>query len=125
MNLNEIGKTAHQINQANSWEVFHPSDWPQQPIVTGSKTLELQTTAERLRKVRFLCTHMALVHTEVAEATEAIRNVDGPNFAEELADVIIRVASIAHGLGINLEDQVAMKMDKNRGRGYRHGGKAV
>lgn len=109
-NLQEIGREAHQINIGNGWDVFHPSDWP----ADGEKD-----------KVRFLCTHMALVHSEVSEATEAIRHRDGVNFAEELADVVIRTLSIAYGLGIDLDTVTADKMEKNKTRGLHHGGKAV
>lgn len=111
MDLNEIGRIAHGININNGWDVFSTSDWP---ASNGEKD-----------KVRFLCTHMALFHSEVSEATEAIRARDYANFCEELADVIIRVASVAHGLGIDLEPVISKKMAKNATRGLHHGGKAV
>lgn len=110
MTINETGRIAHDINAANGWDVFTPTDWP----TNGDK-----------EKSRFVCTHMALVHTEVSEATEAVRHRDRENFDEELADILIRVTSIAHGLGIDLEAVIAAKMEKNKTRGYRHGGKAV
>ena len=68
---------------------------------------------------------MALVHTEVSEATEAVRHRDAENFREELADTIIRVASIAYGMGLDLEGAINLKLAKNRTRGLRHGGKSV
>jgi NTP pyrophosphatase (non-canonical NTP hydrolase) len=107
--LKRIGLEAHDINQQNGWEVFTEQDWP----VRGE------------HNVMKLCTHMALVHSEVSEATEAIRNNNAINFAEELADVIIRVASIAYGLGISLEAEIGVKLEKNATRGYKHGGKAI
>jgi NTP pyrophosphatase (non-canonical NTP hydrolase) len=107
--LASIGQAAHEINTANGWEVFTPQDWPE----------------KGRHSVLKLCTHMALVHSEVSEATEAIRHDDHINFAEELADIIIRVASIAHGLGISLDKEVKLKLKTNAGRGHRHGGKAV
>lgn len=110
MQLSDIGREAHEINAGNGWEVFKPTDWP----ADGD-----------LEKVRFIGTHMALVHSETSEALEAVRHRDRPNFDEELADVIIRVASIAHGLGTDLETAIAAKLAKNRTRGLRHGGKAV
>lgn len=111
MNLKEIGQIAHDINEANGFGVFHTSDWPR---------TQVETT-----KIHALCTHTALFHTEIAEATEAVRHLDKPNFEEELADVIIRVTSVAHGLGLDLDATVQEKMNKNRTRGLRHGGKAV
>lgn len=111
MTLKEIGEEAHAINANNGWEVFKPHDWPGH--------------SQETRQVQKCCAHMALVHTEVSEATEAIRKIDFPNFREELADIIIRVASIAHGLGISLDDEVDAKLVANTKRGLRHGGKAI
>lgn len=112
MSIKEIGAEAHIINVNNGWDVFTVKDWP-------------FPSRDQKETVRFLCTHMALVHTEVSEATEAIRHRDRENFDEELADIIIRVASIAWGLGTDLELAIAKKMEKNRTRGLHHGGKAV
>jgi len=110
MTIKNIGKTAHEVNKNNGWDVFQPSDWP-----------------SKLSKdnIRFLCTHTALIHTEVAEATEAIRNRDKENFIEELADTVIRIASIAHGLGVDLGPVIKKKIKKNSTRGLHHGGKAI
>lgn len=107
--LAEIGHAAHEINAANGWEVFNEQDWPENGI----------------HNVQKLCTHMALVHSEVSEATEAIRHYDHVNFGEELADIIIRVASIAFGMGIQLDREVETKLTKNAAREHKHGGKAV
>lgn len=131
MNINEIGQIAHEINKANGWDVFASRSFPRSPDeVKEDKRTECEADIPMLddadtQRVRFLCTHMALVHSEVAEATEAIRNRDLPNFREELADIIIRVTSIAHGMGIDLNTEVAAKLHKNTTRGFRHGGKAV
>jgi NTP pyrophosphatase (non-canonical NTP hydrolase) len=118
--INDIGREAHEINAGNGWDVFGTSDFPAdvQPI-TNPEAINDKT------KVRFLSTHMALVHSEVSEATEAIRHRDRENFDEELADVVIRVASIAHGLGTDLDSVIRAKLAKNRKRGLHHGGKAV
>lgn len=110
MNINDIGKEADAINAANGWETFETLDF------IGNVNNP---------SVQKLCTHMALVHSEVSEATEAIRNRDYLNFCEEMADVVIRVASICHGLGIDLSSEIASKLEKNKTRGLRHGGKAV
>lgn len=120
MNVNEIGWKAHYINARNGWETFKPSDWPadQAPVMNP------EATNDRA-KVRFVCTHMALVHSEVSEATEAIRHRDRANFDEELADIVIRVASIAYGLGTDLDAAIRAKMEVNRKRGLHHGGKSV
>lgn len=114
MNINEIGQAAHAINASNGWDTFRPEMWSHENQPPFSR-----------EDLRFICTHMALVHTEVSEATEAIRHHDRANFDEELADVVIRVASIAHGLGTDLAAAITSKLAKNMKRGLHHGGKAV
>lgn len=66
-------------------------------------------------------TMIALVHSELSEALEAHRKQDRENLAEELADVVIRVADMAGGLNIDLESAVIMKMELNKQRPHLHG----
>ena len=73
--------------------------------------------------VRHILSWLMLVTTEVAEAAEAARVGDKQNFAEELADICIRVFDCAETLGINLEQEIVNKMMKNEGRPTKHGGK--
>jgi NTP pyrophosphatase (non-canonical NTP hydrolase) len=113
MSLNKIGQVAHDINSGNGWDVFYPHFWPKPE----------EEDAQKERDVLLLCAHMALIHSEVSEATEAVRVADKKNFAEEMGDTIIRVASICHGLGIDLEEAIALKLEKNKKRGFHHGGK--
>ena len=70
---------------------------------------------------------MALVHTEVSEGVEAIRDgnltaeerIDA--FGEEMADVIIRVMDVCGKLDIDLEVELLKKMNKNEKRPRMHG----
>jgi len=66
---------------------------------------------------------LCLIHSEVSEALEAYRDFDDGNFAEELADVVIRVFDLAVGLGIDIESEIIEKHKKNKLRAYRHGNK--
>lgn len=66
---------------------------------------------------------LMLITTEVAEAMEAYRNDDYENFAEELADIVIRVLDAMVGYGINPETEILIKHGINKKRPYRHGGK--
>ena len=67
---------------------------------------------------------LCLVHTEVSEAAQEVkRHWDGgptesqkAAFAEELADVLIRVFDVAQCVGVDLESAVAEKMAKNANR---------
>ncbi|HHX62330.1 MAG TPA: nucleotide pyrophosphohydrolase [Epulopiscium sp.] len=82
-----------------------------------------ELSAEELNVLRnaAIASRLALIHSEVSEALEALRVGDMENFAEELADVVIRVADTAGGLGIDLEGEITNKMEKNKVRGYMHG----
>lgn len=92
------------INIANGWNVAKPSDW--------NDTYKVPAI-------------LALVTSEVSEALEAFRSRDQENFSEELADIIIRVLDLAGGMAIDIDKSVADKIEINRIRGYKHGGKFV
>jgi len=69
-------------------------------------------------------TILALIHSEVSEALEADREGDQANFTEELADVCIRIFDLCGSRSIDLEGAIETKMEKNKGRSYKHGNKA-
>lgn len=66
---------------------------------------------------------VALAHSELSEFVEELRSpeCDQDHLAEELADVIIRVADLAFTMELDLGAAVVAKMDKNKGRPYKHG----
>ena len=68
-------------------------------------------------------TVFALIHSEVSEALEADRVGNQEQVAEELADVCIRVFDFCGQNGIDLEKAILEKMEKNKSRTYKHGGK--
>lgn len=102
--LNELGREIIEINRNNGWNVTQPVDW-------------LDTY-----KVPAV---LALIHSEVSEALEAFRKDDACNFEEELADVLIRVLDLTAGLHLNIDQAVRLKMEKNKTRGHKHGGKRI
>lgn len=67
---------------------------------------------------------LALIHSEVSEALEAFREDDQPGFAEELADVCIRVFDLAQWMGIDLTQEIVKKTKKNIARPHMHGKRA-
>jgi NTP pyrophosphatase (non-canonical NTP hydrolase) len=78
------------------------------------------------RNLHYLATRIALIHSEASEALEELRNqpLNLDAFGEELADVVIRVADLAHIAGANLEAHVEAKMAKNVGREFQLGARA-
>jgi NTP pyrophosphatase (non-canonical NTP hydrolase) len=74
----------------------------------------------------------ALIHSEVSEATESVRNNEPSTWqddgkpcgeAVEIADVIIRCLDYAGYMGWDLGTIIDAKLKYNLTRGHRHGGK--
>ena len=61
------------------------------------------------------------LHSEITEASEALRDDKTEEFAEELADIFIRLANCAEVMGIDLDKEVAKKHRYNKTRPKLHG----
>ena len=74
---------------------------------------------------------IALMHSELSEALEALRHGNQPDdkipefsgVEAELADVIIRIMDMAAGKGYRVGEAVVAKIAFNHTRPYKHGGK--
>lgn len=74
---------------------------------------------------------IALMHSELSECLEALRHGNKrsehiPKFSEveeELADVIIRIMDYSCAKGYDVSGAIVEKVDFNRTRPYKHGGK--
>lgn len=102
--LNDLALEIREINKANGWNVTKPVDWGDNYKIPAI---------------------LALITSETSEALEAFRVGDRENFAEECADQIIRVLDLVAGLDIDIDLEISKKLQKNRERSFRHGGKRV
>lgn len=87
-------------------------------------------TPSSLNEPEQVLAKLMLIVTEIGEAAEAVRQTDAQgaidreekgNFAEEMADTLIRMYDLCGSMGIDLGLWVEKKMAKNMGRPYKHG----
>jgi len=103
--LMKLAKETRQVSKNNGWELIDTYHWD-----------------DDLNKMP---AELALLHCEISEALQEFRNHNFENFLEEMADVQIILLNIVGGLTKDFDSIVAAKIEKNRGRGYKHGGKKV
>lgn len=78
-------------------------------------------------------TIIALMHSELSEGLEWMRNgnpqsdhiEDYSGIEEEFADVVIRIMDCAAYVGFDIAGAILAKMEYNKERPYKHGGKKI
>lgn len=118
--MSENGKPAQQGNQPSLAQIVAQvwADMETKGFHAGRGTSRDDTLVR-------LC----LVHTEVGEAAQVVKRhwAEGApdwvrgQLADELADIVIRVADLSGCLGIDLQQAVLDKMAVNRSRPYLYG----
>ena len=84
----------------------------------------------------YIAAKLALIHSEVSEALEALRDGDlalridlergkPEGLESELADVLIRTLDLAEALGMDMGKTMSVKMAYNEGRPYKHGNRKI
>jgi len=64
---------------------------------------------------------LALIHTEVSEATDAYKKgAEVDKVGEELIDALIRIFHLLSALNVDAEELYQKKMEKNWARPYRY-----
>ena len=117
MTINELIEKAHDNARKHGfWEDWDSICWEDGLDRSDESTLDIEELFNHAIETRLM-----LIVSELGEALEALRHDDRENFAEELADVAIRLADLSGGLYIDLEAEIKKKMEKNRKRSYKHG----
>lgn len=120
----------HNQLQGMMDEAFHTSAahgfWEDEPMLDSQ------------RRVHYALMKIGLMHAELSETFEEIRvkGINGLTFIRhddgkpegvpiELADTCIRIFDFCARYGIDLPRAIGQKMDYNRERPFKHGGKLV
>lgn len=77
-------------------------------------------------KNAFISQKLDLIHSELGEATEAMRKQNyglerKDTFEDEIADVMIRLCDLCGELDIDIEKQIEWKFNHNKTRENKHG----
>lgn len=118
MTIKQLCKIAHKIAKEKGF-------WSFETRKNGGGKI-VKTTRLKERNNGEL---IALMHSELSEALEALRNGNSksdhiPKFSfleEEMADLLIRVGDFCEARRVRLEEAVKAKMKFNKMRPYKHG----
>jgi NTP pyrophosphatase (non-canonical NTP hydrolase) len=123
-------------NSKGWWETFPGGDVCEE--IVRCRQMEYRTLLD-VPTTNYIAAKLALVHSEVSEALECLRDGDmnlrvrnqvgtddkPEGFESELADVIIRVLDLSEALGMDMGQAMVIKMRYNEERKHKHGGRAI
>lgn len=118
-----LNNLARQINEIAKEKGF----WQDMNISLGLlRGYGVYADTIKATKDAFIAQKITLVHAELSEAIEAMRNnkygtKQGHTFENEIADAIMRLLDITAQMGIDIDAEIAWKMDYNLSRAQKHG----
>ena len=120
--INEVIREAHQTAIVKGFYVHLAGD----DIASGNvgEWALRRPDAYRHLSGTGILGQLILIHSEVTEAMESDRRNEGDDrIAEELADIVIRVADLAGYMNLDLDKAIEDKIAANKLRPHRHGDK--
>lgn len=115
-----LSKLQKEVYQNSINKGFYDSD---EAILELLKTETNNRTLHQHCKDLFIIKRLALIHSEISEALEGLRNSEDNNLSEEFADATIRILDLAEFCNIDLGHAIYNKMKINSKRPYLHGKK--
>lgn len=118
-----LNNLARQINEIAKEKGF----WQDMNISLGLlRGYGVYAGTIKATKDAFIAQKITLVHAELSEAIEAMRNnkygtKQRDTFENEIADAIMRLLDITAQMGIDIDSEIAWKMDYNLSRAQKHG----
>lgn len=124
--FNKMSREVHEWARGKGW-------WEERDQLSKEATLAGGNEFNRFTNSVIQSSLIALIHSELSEALEAIRHGNPPDdkipeftgLDAELADAVIRIHDMAGAYGLRVGEAIEAKMKFNHTREYKHGGKVV
>ncbi len=121
--FNELAQEAHETTKSKGF-YDNPPNFPTAIALMHS---ELSEALEEYRKEYDMTTiyHEASGHPEISPEQGILYGWKPEGIPTELADVIIRILDTCAYYGIDIDRAIKLKMDFNKQRPPKHGGKTI